>query len=81
MIKISVTTNYCKTVCLLNRTMAVPCLIQMTDELYIGRGGDNVGLPCSKWCNPFKMRNEADRAKVLDAFVSYANEKAKFGGA
>lgn len=40
-------------------------------DLYIGRENKWLGLPCSKWCNPFPMKNESQREEVLTKFKEY----------
>lgn len=39
--------------------------------LYIGRGNKWIGLAESKWHNPFPMKNESARVKVLTDFLQY----------
>ena len=40
-------------------------------DVYIGRG--------SKWGNPFVMRNEADRARVIEAYRKFLWQEIKAG--
>lgn len=40
-------------------------------DLYIGRANKWRGLEGSKWGNPFVMKNEADRQRVLDEYKKY----------
>lgn len=40
-------------------------------DLYIGRANKYLGLPESKWMNPFPMKNESERQMVIDKFEEY----------
>lgn len=43
--------------------------------LYIGRRGYVHNLPASRWCNPYPMENEADRAAVIAAYRQYITQQ------
>ena len=40
-------------------------------DLYIGRENKWLGLPCSKWHNPFILKREGDRSMILDQYKNY----------
>ena len=40
-------------------------------DIYIGRANKWLELPQSKWHNPFVMKNESDRERVLILFEEY----------
>ena len=42
-----------------------------SDRIYIGRANSFLGLPQSKWHNPFPMKNENERKEVLRKFLFY----------
>ena len=43
-----------------------------SDDVYIGRGCEKLGLFRSEWCNPFKISRTQTRAAVLQLFAVYA---------
>lgn len=42
-----------------------------TEFVYIGRANYGLGLPQSKWGNPFHMKNESQRVSVLTSYLEY----------
>src|SRR4051812_6655433 len=40
-------------------------------DIYIGRANKWLNLPQSKWANPFVMKNEADRDRVIKEYKEY----------
>ncbi len=40
-------------------------------DLYIGRENAALGLPASKWGNPFKLKREGDRPFVLWQYLNH----------
>jgi len=40
-------------------------------DLYIGRANTYLGLPGSKWANPFPLKREAERERVLQQYRDY----------
>jgi hypothetical protein len=43
--------------------------------LYIGRANARYRLPASKWANPFRLKQEADREAVIAAFERWLRQQ------
>ena len=43
-------------------------------DLYMGRPNNWLGLEGSKWQNPFRMKNEGDRERVLAEYEQYVED-------
>lgn len=56
-------------------------IMNESNVLYIGRANKWLGLPESKWHNPFPMKNEGQRKEVLRKFLDYILKKDDLLGA
>lgn len=45
------------------------------EHVYIGRANRYYGLEESKWCNPFVMERESQRADVIEEYRRYLHER------
>lgn len=44
---------------------------EIENFLYIGRANKGLNLPQSKWGNPFYMKNEGDRPRVIEEYEKH----------
>lgn len=45
-------------------------------DIYIGRANGWLGLPESKWHNPFPMKNESERPGVIENYEKHVRARA-----
>lgn len=48
--------------------------------VYIGRANATYNLPQSPWANPYKMKSESDRQRVIEQYREWVNHRSGYGG-